>query len=215
MNSLQRLGGGQEPASPPSSSSATPRYVPPAAAWRPPTLVHRLPVKIKRPTSLPGWVFSLVVLAAIVAGAWYYQVVDLVNPNSPRATAKAFMRAIYAGDIDRTLELCTATTQPLLAPLKQAAKPAQSSAQTEHPKDLSWRATGVEVTGDRATVTIGQTLKQGTSVQSLTLPLALAKENGKWRVDLTGGLEPLMGLSGLSGTGLAAGTPWLPPSGQR
>ena len=199
MDSLQPLGGGREPAPPPSGSSATPRYVPPPAAWRPSTLVRRLPVKIKRPTSLPGWLFLLVVLAAILAGAWYYQVVDLVNPNSPRATAKAFMRAIYAGDIDRTLELATAATQPLLAPLKQAARPAQSSAQAEHPKELSWRATAVELTGDRATVTVTQTLRQGGSDQSSEFPLTLAREDGGWKVDLTGGPETVVGLSGLVG----------------
>ena len=211
MRSRRPLGGGHRRASPSPGSSGGPSYVPPPSAWRPSTLVRRLPVKIKRPTSLPGWLFLLVVLGAMMAGAWYFQVLDVVNPNSPRATAKAFMRAIYDGDTDRTDEFCTAATQPLLAPLKQAAKPAQTSAQTEHPKELSWRATAVEVTGDRATVTIDQTLKQGTSVQSLSLALALAKENGKWRVDLTGGLEPLMGLSGLSGGRVAPGTPWLRP----
>jgi len=215
MRPRRPLGGGHRRASPSPGSSGVPQYVPPVAAWRPSELVRRLPVKIKRPSNILGYFSYLVVLTAIVAGGWYYQVLDVVNPSSPRATAKAFMRAIYDGDINTAGELCTAATQPLLAPLKQAAKPAQSSAQTEHPKELSWRATAVEVTGDRATVTIGQTLKQGTSVQSLTLPLALAKENGKWRVDLTGGLEPLTGLSGLSRTGLAPGTPWLPPSGQR
>jgi hypothetical protein len=160
-------------------------------------------VKIKRPTSLPGWLFSLVVLAAIVAGAWYYQVVDLVTPSSPRATAKAFMRVIYAGDIDRTQVLCTGETQPLLAPLKQAARLAQSRSQTEPPKGLSWRATAVSVTGDRATVMIAQTLKQRGSAQSSEFPLTLAQENGKWKVDLTnesgGGGATVMGLSGLVG----------------
>jgi uncharacterized protein YchJ len=159
--------------------------------------------------------FFPVVLAAIVAGIWHFQVIDVVNPNSPRATAKAFMRAIYAGEIDRALEFSTAATQPLLSPLNQGAKLAQSRSQTEHPRGLSWRATSVEVTGDRATVTIAQTLKQGGSAQSSEFPLTLAKENSKWRVDLTGGLEPLMGLSGLSRTGLAPGTPWHLPSGQR
>jgi hypothetical protein len=209
MGSPHSLGGGDPPASPPPGSRATPPYVPPAAAWRPSTLVRRLPVKIRRPSSLPGWLFFLIVLAAIVAGAWYYQVLDLVNPNSPRATAKAFMRSIYEGDNDRTRELCTAETQQLLAPLAQQARPGQTTAKTGPPRELSWRATAVEVTGDRARVTIDQTLKQGQSVRSLKLPLALAKENGKWRVDLTGGLEPLMGLSGLSGSGVAPGTPWL------
>lgn len=199
MDSLQPLGGGQEPASPPPGSSGTPPYVPPRAAWRPSTLVRRLPVKIKRPTSLPGWLFFLAVLAAIVAGAWYYQVVDLVTPRSPRATAKAFMRAIYAGHIDRTQDLCTAATQPLLAPLKQVARRAQSRSQTEHPKELSWRATAVEVSGHRATVMIAQTLKQGGSAQSSEFPLTLAQENGEWKVDLTGGPETVMGLSGLVG----------------
>jgi hypothetical protein len=156
-------------------------------------------VKVKRPSNILGYFSYLVVLTAIMAGAWYYQVVDLANPNSPRATAKAFMRAIYAGDMGRTPKLCTATTQPLLAPLKQAAKPARSSAQTEHPKELSWRATAVEVTGDRATVTITQTLKQGGSAQSSELPLTLAHENGGWKVDLTGGPETVVGLSGLVG----------------
>lgn len=203
MDSLQPLGGGQEPASPPSGASVTPPYVPPPAAWRPSTLVRRLPVKIRRPTSLPGWLFLLVVLAAIVAGAWYYQVVDLVTPNSPRATAKAFMRAIYAGNIDRTQVLCTAATQPLLVPLEQVAKLAQSRSQTEHPKGLSWRAKAVEVTGDRATVMVAQTLKQGGSAQSSEFPLILAQENGAWKVDLTGGPDggqgTLMGLSGVVG----------------
>ncbi|MBN1629019.1 MAG: DUF4878 domain-containing protein [Thermoleophilia bacterium] len=156
-------------------------------------------MKIKRPTSLPGWVFFLAVLAAIVAGAWYYQVVDLVTPSSPRATAKAFMRATYAGDIDRTQELCTAATQPLLTPLRRAAKLAQRRSQTEHSKEFFWRAIAVEVTGDRATVTIAQTLKQGGSAQSSEFPLTLAQENGKWRVDLTGGPETVMGLNGLVG----------------
>jgi hypothetical protein len=156
-------------------------------------------VKIKRPSNILGYFSYLVVLTAIAAGAWYYQVVDVVNPNSPRATAKAFMSAVYAGDIDRTLELSTAATQPLLAPLKQAARPAQSSAQTEHSKELSWRATAVELTGDRATVTIAQTLKQGGSAQSSQLPLTLAHENGGWKVDLTGGPETVVGLSGLVG----------------
>ncbi|HUW14003.1 MAG TPA: hypothetical protein VM537_30040 [Anaerolineae bacterium] len=156
-------------------------------------------MKIKRPTSLPGWLFFLVVLAAIVAGAWYYQVVDLATPSSPRATAKAFMRAIYAGDIDRTQELCTTATQPLLAPLKQAAKRAQSRSQTEHPKELSWRATAVEVIGDRATVMIAQTLKQGASAQSSEFPLTLAAERGKWKVDLAGGPETEMRLRVLVG----------------
>jgi hypothetical protein len=168
-------------------------------------------VKIKRPSGLYGKVFSLVVLAAIVAGAWYYQVVDLVNPNSPRATAKAFMRAIYAGDVDRARDLCTAETQQLLAPLAQRSRPGQTTARTEQARQLSWRATAVEVAADRATVTIDQTIKQGGSVQSLRLALALAKENGKWRVEPTGGLEPLMGLSGLSGGRVAPGTPWLRP----
>jgi len=199
MNSLQPLGGGQDPASPSSGSSATPPYVPPTSAWRPSTLVRRLPLKMKRPSGLYGKLFSLVVLAAIVAGTWYYQVVDLVTPSSPRATAKAFMRSIYEGDIDRTQELCTAATQPLLAPLKEVAKLAQTRSQTEHPKELSWRATAVEVTGDRATVTIAQTLKQRGSAQSSEFPLTLAKENGKWRVDLIGGPETVMGLSGLVG----------------
>lgn len=199
MDSMQPLGGRQEPASSPLGSSATLPYVPPPAAWRPSTLVRRLPVKIKRPTSLPGWLFFLVVLAAIVVGGWYYQVVDLVTPSSPRATAKAFMRAVYAGDLDRTQALCTAATQPLLAPLKQAAKLAQSSSQNERPEDLSWRATAVLVTGDQATVTISQTLKQGGSTKSSEFPLALTQENGKWKVDLTGGLEMVLGLSGLVG----------------
>jgi hypothetical protein len=137
-------------------------------------------------------------------------VLDVVRPNSPRATAKAFISAIYDGNIKSAGELCTTATKSLLAPMEQATKAPQGSAQAEHPKELSWRATAAEVTGDRATVTIAQTLKQGTSVQSLTLPLALAKENGKWRVDLTGGIEPLKGLSGLSGIGLAPGTPWRP-----
>jgi len=196
------LGGGHRRASRSPGSSGVPSSLPPSAAPRPSEVARRPLVRIKRPSNILGCFSYLVVLTAIVAGAWYYQVVDVVYPNSPRATAKAFMRAIYDGDMDRAGELCTAATQPLMAPLKQAAKPAQSSAQTEHPKELSWRATAVEVTGDRATVTVGQTLKEGTSVQSLTLPLALAKENSKWRVDLTGGIEPLKGLSGLSGIGL-------------
>ncbi len=207
MDSLQPLGGGQEPASPPPGSSATPPYVPPPSAWRPSTLVRRLPVKIKRPSGLYGKLFSLVVLAAIVAGAWYYQVLDLVTPNSPRATAKAFMRSIYEGDTGRTRELCTTETQQLLGPLEQQARPGQTTAKTGQPRELSWRATAVEVTGDRATVTIDQTIKQGESVQSLRLPLALAKENGKWGVDLTGGFEPLMGLGGLFGGRVAPGSP--------
>lgn len=211
MDSLQPLGEEQSSASPPPDSSATPPYVPPTSAWRPSTLVRRLPVKIKRPSGLYGKLFSVVVLAAIVAGAWYYQAVDLVTPNSPRARAKAFMRSIYEGDIDGTRDLCTAETQQLLAPLAQRARPGQTTARTGQPRELSWRATAVEVTGDWATVTIDQTIKQGTSAQSLTLPLALAKENGKWRVDLTGGLEPLMGLSGLSRGRVAPGTPWLRP----
>ena len=109
------------------------------------------------------------------------------------------MRAVYIGDIDRAGELCTGETQPLLAPLKQAAKRAQSRSQAEHPKELSWRATVAEVTGDRATVMVAQTLKQGESVQASEFPLALAQENGEWKVDLTGGPETVVGLSGLVG----------------
>ncbi len=212
MDSLQPLGEGSELASPPPGPSATPAYEPPPSAWRPSRLVRRLPVKLKRPSSLPGWLVSLVVLGVMVAGAWYYQVVDMVILNSPRATAKAFMRAIYEGDIDRTRELCTAETQPLLAPLAQQDRRSETTTRTGPPSELSWRATAVEVAGDRATVAIDQTLKQGQSVQSLRLALALAKENGKWRVDLTGGLGPLMGLSDLFVGRVAPGTPWLRPS---
>ena len=209
MDSLQPLGERPEPASPPPGSSATPPYEPPPSAWRPPRLVRRIPVKLKRPSSLPGWLAFLVVLGAVVAGAWYFQLLDLAIPNSPRATAKAFMRSIYEGDIDRTRALCTAETQPLLAPLAQQDRRSETTARTGPPRELSWRATAVEMAGDRATVTIDQTLKQGGSAQSLSLALALAKENGKWKVDLTGGLEPLMGLSDLFGGRVAPGTPWL------
>jgi len=199
MGSRQPLGGGPRRASPSPGSSVVSPYVPPPAAWRPSVLVRRPPVKIGRPSGLYGKLFSLVVLAAIVVGGWYYQVVDLVTPSSPRATAKAFIRAIDAGDSDRTQELCTTATQPLLAPVKQAAKLVQSRTQTESAKELSWRATTVEVTGDRAAVTIAQTLRQGGSAQSSEFLLTLAQENGKWRVDLTGGPETVMGLSGLVG----------------
>ena len=75
------LGGGGRRPSPPSGSSGSPQYVPPPAAWRPSQVVHRLPVKIKRPSGILGYFSYLVVLIAIVAGAWYYQVLDVVNPN--------------------------------------------------------------------------------------------------------------------------------------
>jgi hypothetical protein len=202
MGSRQPLGGGPLRASPSPGSSAVPPYVPPPAAWRPSVLVRRPPVRIRRPSGLYGKSFLLAVLAAVVAGAWYCQLLDLVNPNSPRATAKAFMRAVHAGDTDRTQALCTAETQQLLAPLDQAARQARNRVDTGQPREASWRATASGVTGGRAMVTIDQTLKQGPSAQSSEFVLTLVQEDGKWRVDLTGGpdggYETVMGLSGLA-----------------
>jgi hypothetical protein len=160
------------------------------------------------------YVIYLILLAAGVSGAWYYQVADLFAPNSQRATAKAFMRSIYGGDIDGAGELCTTETRPLLTPLKQQATriraEAEDAARTGQLWQLSWRATAVETSGDQATVTIDQTVKQGTSVQSLALPLALSKEDGKWKVSLTSELQPLVGLNPPSGTDAGPGTtPWV------
>jgi hypothetical protein len=203
MGSPQQLGRGPARASPPYVSSVVPPYAPPTAAWQPSTMVRRAPVKIARPSGLFAKAFSLAVLAAIVAGAWYYQVVDLVTPSSPRATAKAFMGAIYGGDIGRAQELCTTATLPLLAPLKQVASRAEDRPQTVPPRELSWRADAVEVTGDTATVTIAQTLTETGSAQSSEFPLTLGQENGKWKVELTGGSnggqDMVVGLSGLVG----------------
>jgi hypothetical protein len=164
---------------------------------------------VKRASSIPVYVIYLILLGAVVGGAWRYQVIDLFAPDSPRATAKAFMRLIYEGNIDGAGEICTTETQPLLARLKQQAKWAKSTAKTEKPWQLSWRATMVETAGDRASVTIDQTVTQGTTVQSLALPLALSKENGKWRVSLTAELEPLVGLNPPSATETAPVTPWV------
>jgi len=201
MDAFQFLGGVRGPASPPARSFATPPHVPPPPAWQPSKLVSRLPVKIKRPSGLYGPVFGLLLLGAIAAGVWYGQLLDLVTPGSPRATAKAFMRSIYAGHIDQTEALCTAATKPLLAPLEQAATLAQRRSGTGPPGELSWWATAVQVTGDRATVTIAQTLTQGGSARSSEFPLTLVKENGEWKVDLAGepdgGYKTVMGLSKL------------------
>jgi len=200
MESRQPLKKGPLHAPPSLGSSTVPLYVPPPAAWRPSMLVHRPLVKVKRPSRIPSYLCWLVVLSAMVTGAWYYQLLDLVNPNSPRATAKAFMGAIDSGDMAKMQQLCTAATQPLLAPLKQAANRTQSRSTTEYPKEFSWRATAVEVISDRAIVTITQTFTHEKSVQSSELPLTLVQENGKWKVDLIdgpdGGYETVKGLSG-------------------
>ena len=198
MGSRQPLRGVPPRASP---SSAVPPYVPPPAAWRPSELVRRLPVRVRRPSNIPSYLFWLIALGAIATGAWYFQLLDLANPNSPRATAKAFMRAIYAGKVDRTQQLCTTETQELLAPLNQAGRQALNRAAAAQPRRASWRAEAVAVTGGQAMVTIDQTLKQGPSAQSSEFVLTLVQENGRWKVDLAGGpdggYETVAGLSGL------------------
>jgi hypothetical protein len=200
MGSPQPLRGGPPRASP---SSAAPPYVPPPAAWRPSTLVRRLPVRVRRPSSIPSYLFWLIALGAMVTGAWYYQLLDLANPNSPRATAKAFVRAIYAGEVDRTQELCTAETQQLLDSLNQMNRQALTRASAGQPRQASWRATAAAVTGGQAMVTIHQTLKQGPTATSSEFVLTLVQENGRWKVDLAGGpdggYETGRGLSGLVG----------------
>ena len=199
MDSLQPLGGGQAPAPPPPGAPAPPPHVPPPPSFHPPT-AH---VRIKRRSRIPDYLIPLLLLGGIWASAWYYQVLDLVNPNSPRAAAKAFVRAAYDGDIDKLIELCTTETQQLLAPLKQAASLGQTRPRAGQPKGLSWRATAVEVTDDRAKVTIHQNFRREQSTTSFTFQLPLLKEEGLWRVDPTGGLqagrEALKGLSGLFG----------------
>ena len=209
----QRAGGGQVLASPPQGVPGISADVPPVGTWHPRPLGRRVRADVKRASSIPVYVIYLILLGAGASGAWHYQVLDLFIPDSPRATAKAFMRLIYEGNIDGAGELCTTETQPLLASLKQQSRwikaAAEAAAKKGQPWQLSWRATTAVMAGDQATVTIDQTVKQGTTVQSLVLPLALSKENGKWRVSLTTELEPLIGLSPPSGTGTPDVTPWV------
>ncbi len=211
--SSRPAGGGQLLAPPPRDFPGISAEAPPVVSWQPRPLGRRVRVEVKRASSIPVYVIYLILLGAGIGSAWHYQVLDLFVPSSPRATAKAFMRLIYEGDIEGAGELCTTETQPLLAPLKQQAKWAKSAAETAakkgQPWQLSWRATMVETAGDQATVTIDQTVKQGTTVQSLALPLALSRENGKWRVSLTTELEPLVGLNPPSETKTAPVTPWI------
>ncbi|MGD0111782.1 MAG: hemerythrin domain-containing protein [Armatimonadota bacterium] len=215
VGSSQYAGGGQGLAYPPTGAPGTNMEAPSAGSWQPRPLGRRVRADVKRASSIPVYVIYVILLGAGISGGWYYQVLDILVPNSPRATAKAFMRLIYEGDIDGAGEFCTSETQPLLASLKQQSRSikaaAEAAAKKGQPWQLSWRAATVETAGDQATVTIDQTVKQGTTVQSLALPLALSKENGKWRVSLTTELEPLIGLSPPSGTGTATPdvTPWV------
>jgi hypothetical protein len=131
----------------------------------------------------------------VIVSVWYFQLLDYVNPNSPRAVAKAFIAAVEEVDLDRMTQLCTAESQQLMAPMKglmakfsgpEMKKEMQKAKEAASKRGVksSRRVTGTKITGDRAEVSVTMTATVGGQTSTMTNTIPLLREGGKWRIDL-------------------------------